>query len=120
MFDKLKEFRAVNGHFAVPRRSREQRRLVDWAVNQRILRRTRLLSPAHERALDEIGFDWDPTANRWEEMFQQLIEFKKEHGHNERTAAFRKLQPACSLGAKPAGRQTIQATNHRGTREATR
>jgi hypothetical protein len=94
MFNNLKEFRSVNGHFAVPRGSREQRRLVDWAVNQRILRRRRLLYPAYERALDEIGFDWDPATNRWEEMFQQLIEFKKEHGHTnvaQRSERYRRL-----------------------------
>lgn len=81
MFNKLRKFRALNGHFAIPRRSREERRLVDWVVNQRILRRRRLLDPAHEKQLDEIGFDWNPSRNRWEEMFQQLVEFKREHGH---------------------------------------
>ena len=39
------------------------------------------LAPERVRRLDEVGFEWDPVGTRWEEMFQQLVEFKKEHGH---------------------------------------
>jgi hypothetical protein len=31
-------------------------------------------------ALDIIGFDWDPAATAWNEMFQRLVYYKVEHG----------------------------------------
>ena len=31
--------------------------------------------------LNDLGFDWDPIATRWEEMFRKLLEFKVLHGH---------------------------------------
>ena len=77
MFAKVKEFRRVNGDFVFPHKSA----LSAWAIDQRILRRTKQLDAAHERALNEIGFDWDPINNRWERMFIELLEFKKRHGH---------------------------------------
>jgi hypothetical protein len=77
MFAKVKEFRRGNGNFVFPHKSA----LSAWAIDQRILRRTKQLDAAHERALNEIGFDWDPINNRWERMFKELVEFKKQHGH---------------------------------------
>jgi len=77
MFSKVKEFKRINGDFVFPQKTA----LADWAINQRILRRRKQLEPARKRALDEIGFDWDPINNRWERMFQELLEFKRRHGH---------------------------------------
>jgi superfamily II DNA or RNA helicase len=77
MFSKVKEFWEVNGNFVFPHKSA----LSTWAIDQRILRRRKQLDPVRERALDEIGFDWEPIENRWERMFKELLEFKKRHGH---------------------------------------
>lgn len=77
MFSKVKDFKRVNGDFVFPHKTS----LSTWAIDQRILRRRKELDPAHERALDEIGFDWDPINNRWERMFKELLEFKSQHGH---------------------------------------
>ena len=76
-FSKVREFKQVNGHFAFPQKTL----LADWAIKQRILRRNKELDPARERALNEIGFDWDPINNRWERMFNELLEFKRRYGH---------------------------------------
>ena len=81
MFEKLVQFKATKGHFAMPRRTPEERRLANWAVEQRILRRKGQLPPDQERALNDIGFDWDPMSSRWETMFSELLEFKRRHGH---------------------------------------
>ena len=70
MFAKVKEFRMVNGNFVFPHKSA----LSAWAIEQRILRRTKQLDAAHERALNEIAFDWDPINNRWERMFRELVD----------------------------------------------
>ena len=77
MLSKVKEFKRLNGNFVFPHKTA----LSAWAIDQRILRRTNQLDPAHERALNEIGFDWEPINNRWERMFKELLEFKKQHGH---------------------------------------
>ena len=77
MFAKVQEFRRATGNFVFPHKSA----LSAWAIDQRILRRTKQLNPAHERALNEIGFDWEPISNRWERMFKELVEFKQQHGH---------------------------------------
>ncbi len=77
MFSKVKDFQQLNGNFVFPHKSA----LSAWAIEQRILRRTKELNPAHERALNEIGFDWEPISNRWERMFKELLEFQKQHGH---------------------------------------
>ncbi len=77
MLSKVKEFKRLNGNFVFPHKTA----LSAWAIDQRILRRTNQLDPAHERALNEIGFDWEPINNRWERMFKELLKFKKQHGH---------------------------------------
>jgi superfamily II DNA or RNA helicase len=77
MFAKVEEFKRIKGHFAFPQKTP----LADWAIKQRILRRNKQIDPECERALNQIGFDWDPINNRWERMFVELLEFKKKHGH---------------------------------------
>jgi superfamily II DNA or RNA helicase len=77
MLSKVKEFKRLNGNFVFPHKTA----LSAWAIDQRILRRKKQLDPAHERALNEIGFDWEPISNRWERMFKALLDFKQQHGH---------------------------------------
>jgi hypothetical protein len=96
MFSKVKEFKRLNGHFAFPQKTA----LADWAIKQRILRRKKELDPRRERALDEIAFDWDPINNRWERMFKELLEFKKQHGHVNVSQKSRKYPKLAAWVAK--------------------
>src|SRR5262249_43539374 len=39
------------------------------------------LSTERKARLDSLGFDWDPHTTRWEEGFEHLHVFAKEHKH---------------------------------------
>ena len=81
MFSALREYKAQHGDCLVPQRSMDNPRLASWVSEQRIARNRGEIEPAREKQLTELGFDWDPVGNRWNEMFSALVEFKKEHGH---------------------------------------
>ena len=55
--------------------------LGDWVTNQRAFNRRGLLTTARTRRLESLGFDWDPHASAWEEMYAELQGFKEEYGH---------------------------------------
>jgi superfamily II DNA or RNA helicase len=81
MFAAFKEYRDQHGSLNVLKRSTESRSLAHWIVAQRMARNRGRLAPDRERQLTDLGFDWNPVGNRWDEMFAALAEFKKEHGH---------------------------------------
>jgi superfamily II DNA or RNA helicase len=81
MFQALLEYRQAHGDCLVPQRFKENRKLAEWVSEQRMAYSRERLAPERVRRFDEIGFEWDPIGTRWEEMFQQLVEFKKQHGH---------------------------------------
>lgn len=81
MFQALLEYKQAHGGCLVPQRLTENRKLAEWVSEQRMAHNRERLAPERVRRLDEAGFEWDPVGTRWEEMFQQLVEFKKEHGH---------------------------------------
>ncbi|KAL7529921.1 hypothetical protein ACHAXR_003231 [Thalassiosira sp. AJA248-18] len=37
--------------------------------------------PYKQIALDQLGFDWDPRNSRWNNMYEELRLYKKEHGN---------------------------------------
>lgn len=81
MFAKLQHYRETHGNTLVPQRWRNDRSLADWVTKQRVSYNREMLSPDRVQRLEQIGFDWDPIGTRWEEMFQKLVEFKKQNGH---------------------------------------
>lgn len=81
MFQALLEYKQAHGDCLVPQRFKENRKLAEWVSEQRMAYNREHLAPDRVRRLDEVGFEWDPIGTRWEEMFQRLVEFKKEHGH---------------------------------------
>lgn len=81
MFQALLRYKKNHGDCLVPQRWKESRSLAEWVSSQRSAYTREQLAPDRVRRLDEIGFEWDPIGTRWEEMFQRLVEFKKEHGH---------------------------------------
>lgn len=81
MLATLHEYKDRHGDCLVPQRSKENRSLASWVSEQRMARNRGKLDPDHERRLTEIGFNWDPVGNRWDEMFAALVAFKNEHGH---------------------------------------
>lgn len=81
MFRVLLEYKQAHGDCLVPQRWKENHKLAEWVSEQRMAYNRERLAPDRVRRLGEVGFEWDPIGTRWEEMFQQLVEFKKEHGH---------------------------------------
>ncbi|MEI6491304.1 MAG: helicase associated domain-containing protein, partial [Verrucomicrobiota bacterium] len=81
MFDRLRAYKTQYGNCLVPQTWKEDRGLAKWVSCQRAAYSRDRLTPERVRLLDEIGFDWEPVASRWEEMFLQLVKFKNEHGH---------------------------------------
>lgn len=79
MFSALVSYKKRTGDCDVPAQYSKVKGLGAWVSN---LRSTRAhLSRGQRKRLNEIGFDWDPLSSRWEEMFSDLVVFKKEHGH---------------------------------------
>lgn len=81
MFQALLQYKQAQGDCLVPQRWKENRKLADWVSEQRTAYNRERLAPDRVRRLDEVGFEWDPIGTRWEEMFQRLVNFKKDHGH---------------------------------------
>lgn len=80
MLQALLEYKQAHGDCLVPQRWKENRKLAEWVSAQRMAYNRERLDPDRVRRLDEVGFEWDPVGTRWEEMFQQLVEYKKQHG----------------------------------------
>jgi hypothetical protein len=80
-FAHLQAFVCEHGHCTVPAlyTSAKGFRLGNWV---RVQRRSRDSMPADRKArLDALGFVWDPLTDQWEEGFQHLQAYAKEHGH---------------------------------------
>ena len=79
MFQLLLEYKKEHGHTAVPYKpGRNDNQLANWVSNTR--GRKERLSQSRILRLDSIGFVWKPHLDRWEEMFQLLLEYQKKHG----------------------------------------
>ena len=96
-FCKLQAFYQKHGHTYIPSGPKQYEQLFDWGINQR--RAKSLLTGAQIEKLNSVGFDWSLQNDRdfrWEEKYQQLISFRKEHGHTKVTYGF-KENPALGM-----------------------
>ena len=87
-YEQLLEYKQEHGHSHVPANCREYPGLGVWVRNQRREHRKLLdeepstLSQERLDALESLGFKWyTPHARAWEARFQELVAFKKQHGH---------------------------------------
>lgn len=80
MLAALADYKKNHGDCRVPQRWKVNPRLAAWVSVQRVARNKQRLDPDRERNLAGLGFDWDPIATRWEDMFAQLVEYKKRFG----------------------------------------
>jgi len=90
MYKALLEFKEKYSHCLVPNRYTENPQLGSWVSTQRRQYKLMLLKglpPMTEervKLLELIGFVWatrDPRHVPWETRFEQLKEYKKNHGH---------------------------------------
>ena len=80
MVAALKGYKEEHGHCNVPRHFKENHQLATWVNAQRALKREGKHSPESIRELDELGFVWEPRRSVWENMFDELVRYKQEHG----------------------------------------
>lgn len=78
-FDKLKQYREVEGHCDVPRRDKKLGR---WVAAQRTSFKERTLSKDRIALLESIDFKWNARDNNknWDEMYAVLKKYKDDNG----------------------------------------
>ena len=81
MFEALKKYKKIHGDTLVPRRYSNDPQLGTWVDTQRLNRKKNKLAPDRVKKLNLIGFVWDAREAAWEEKFQELEQFKHDHGH---------------------------------------
>lgn len=86
--EELKEFQREHGHARVPRTYKKNPQLGDWVHNQRHdfrYKRACLMESDRLSILQSIGFEFNTSENcqikSWDERFEQLVEFRRNHGH---------------------------------------
>ena len=79
-FNELCDFYKKKGPSKIPI-TPEYRELQAWAQKQRNLRNENRLSSERFKALDAIGFIWEPFDGLWDQRIADLRKFIREHGH---------------------------------------
>lgn len=78
MYKQLLVYREEHGTANVPINGKSD--LDAWVSRQRKAKKSGKLSPERVVLLDEIGFDWNPFATQWEDMFNELTAYCSKHG----------------------------------------
>ena len=78
-FQELADYKAEHGDCLVPR-SWKNKQLASWVDKQRTIRNEGKLDAERIMRLDELGFVWEPGNQAWEAQFQELADYKAEHG----------------------------------------
>eukprot|EP00547_Thalassionema_nitzschioides_P016770 CAMPEP_0194235998 /NCGR_PEP_ID=MMETSP0158-20130606/3355_1 /TAXON_ID=33649 /ORGANISM="Thalassionema nitzschioides, Strain L26-B" /LENGTH=226 /DNA_ID=CAMNT_0038969631 /DNA_START=58 /DNA_END=738 /DNA_ORIENTATION=+ len=96
-FDELVDFKMKHHHCLVPFTYPQNQPLGCWVKKQRYAYKQYLkqqeeiklhgssginssMAENRIKMLDEIGFIWDSHQAKWEQMFRDLLEYKKKHG----------------------------------------
>ena len=79
MFQALVRFKQQHNHCNV--QWDHDLDLAFWVIVQRESKQRRTLSIDKIRRLEAIGIEWEPRDERWEAMFELLVQFKQQHGH---------------------------------------
>jgi len=80
MFFDLKAYKQEHGNCRVPENFKLNPTLASWTRTQRTFYSKKQLSAERIRNLEEICFPWDPREASWQQMFEALKAYKKEHG----------------------------------------
>ena len=96
MFERLVKFEREHSHCNVPKKYEPDPQLGTWVSTQRGLNRRGKLSRERIDQLEKIGFAWNRDEFFWEEMFERLVKFEREHSHCNVPA---KYEPDPQLGA---------------------
>ena len=72
-------YKREHGDCLVPRKGGNLQ-LGLWVSKQRGLKRRDKLDADKIKRLDELGFVWEPHQQAWEDQFQEMVAYKREHG----------------------------------------
>lgn len=83
MFSELCKYKEKHGNCNVPGYGRypENPKPSSWVANQKQAYRKGKLSQEQIVKLESLGFVWNIEETAWEEMFNELVAFKKLNGH---------------------------------------
>ena len=105
-FEELEAFYKKNGHTRVPGKNSK---LVGWMERQRLAKSTGQLSAERLKKLEGIGFIWnfqDIKEQAWEQKFNELKQFRQEHGHAFVPVNYKENKP---LGTWVASQRWLEA-----------
>lgn len=109
--NELLQFKEKYGHCLVPHTFPENQNLARWVKRQR--RQYKLMKEGNESStmtqeraniLNKEGFIWDSHEIVWRERYNQLLEYKKKHGHC-RVPSYCKENPQLASWVKCQRRQ---------------
>lgn len=82
MYERLKQYRTKHGDADVPQGWKEDLKLARWVLAQRQRRKNEDLGREQIAVLDQLNFKWEVhPRGTWEQTFQELVQYKEEHGH---------------------------------------
>jgi hypothetical protein len=88
-YEKLLEYKRINGHCMVPSKYKDDKSLGLWVMNQRKNHNNNRIRLDRKLILDEIGFAWKDdgvhTLNQihklWHQQYEKLLEYKRKKGN---------------------------------------
>ena len=89
-FGLLEAYKETRGHCSVPSLAVTENgyRLGNWVQVQRKALRRGQLSDEKKQRLDALGFVWDSFEEKWEEGFNELKAYNREHGNYSVSLSF--------------------------------
>ena len=79
-FQQLVEYKQQNGNCNVSTQDEANKQLGLWVDRQRQLFKKGKLSSEQIESMNGIGFSWNLDEDKWNEMFDQLKDYKKDNG----------------------------------------
>ncbi|KAG7368636.1 helicase domain protein [Nitzschia inconspicua] len=86
--EQLQQFKLMHGHCNVQYNDQKYGSLGRWVKRQRYLYKLYVegnprssMTPERIRILDQLGMIWDSQQAVWNERYEELLEFKRIHGH---------------------------------------
>jgi len=83
-YGELVEFKKEHDHCRVPHKYDANPQLAEWVHHQRQMYKKEEKSEIEMERIDKlnaIGFTWVVQETQWDDRFDELVEFKKEHDH---------------------------------------
>jgi hypothetical protein len=77
-YENLKSYKNKHGHCNVPG---HEGSLGNWGDLQRQLHQKQSIKTERKDMLDDIGFVWGPSNEKWQNKYKKLKEFREIHGH---------------------------------------